>query len=150
MHDPRGKVNVGLGFAISETGADHLVSIHDTLLQNPDSISFKAAQALGIKNALPARLLNEEKAATYFICENWVSLEKVLGLCFFGPAPRSYMQVADVIALVRAATGWDIDLPELLRRGIGHRHARGGLLRGADDHHLPDVVADRDPRAAPR
>ena len=115
MHDPRGKVNVGLGFAISETGADHLVSIHDTLLQNPDSISFKAAQALGIKNALPARLLNEEKAATYFICENWVSLEKVLGLCFFGPAPRSYMQVADVIALVRAATGWDIDLPELLR-----------------------------------
>ena len=117
MHDPRGKVNVGLGFAISETGADHLVSIHDTLLQNPDSISFKAAQALGIKNALPARLLNEEKAATYFICENWVSLEKVLGLCFFGPAPRSYMQVADVIALVRAATGWDIDLPELLRIG---------------------------------
>ncbi len=30
MHDPRGKVNVGLGYAISEIGADHLLVAHDT------------------------------------------------------------------------------------------------------------------------
>jgi aldehyde:ferredoxin oxidoreductase len=117
MHDPRGKAMVGLGYAVSENGADHLVSIHDTLLQNPDSVGFKSAQALGIQHALPAKLLNDEKAATYYICENWVSLEKVLGLCYFGPAPRSFMQVVDVVALVRAATGWDVDLAELLRVG---------------------------------
>jgi len=40
MHDPRGKAMVGLGYAVSENGADHLVSIHDTLLQNPDSVGF--------------------------------------------------------------------------------------------------------------
>ena len=117
MHDPRGKAMVGLGYAVSESGADHLVTIHDTLIQNPDSVGFKGAQALGIQHALPAGLLNDEKVANYFICENWVSLEKVLGLCYFGPAPRSFMQVADVVALVRAATGWDVDLQELLRVG---------------------------------
>ena len=117
MHDPRGKAMVGLGYAVSEGGADHLVSIHDTVLQNPDSVGFKGAQALGIHNALPAGLLNDEKVANYFICENWVSLEKVLGLCYFGPAPRSFMQVPDVVALVHAATGWDVDLQELLRVG---------------------------------
>ncbi|MDR3573514.1 MAG: aldehyde ferredoxin oxidoreductase C-terminal domain-containing protein [Anaerolineaceae bacterium] len=146
MHDPRGKNNVGLGFAISETGADHLVSIHDTLLQNPDSVSFKAAQALGIQSALPARLLNDEKVATYLICESWISLEKVLGLCYFGPAPRSFMQVADVIALVRAATGWDVDLAELQR--IGERatnmarifNIRQGFLPADDD--LPKRLFD--------
>jgi aldehyde:ferredoxin oxidoreductase len=63
MHDPRGKANVGLGFVVSEIGADHLVSIHDTLLQNPDSVSLKGAQALGIRIALPARLLHDEKVA---------------------------------------------------------------------------------------
>jgi len=117
MHDPRGKAMVGLGYAVSESGADHLVSIHDTLLQNPDSVGFKGAQALGLQHALPAGLLNDEKVANYFVCENWVSLEKVLGLCYFGPAPRSFMQVVDVVALVRAATGWDVDLQELLRVG---------------------------------
>ena len=32
MHDPRGKYNVGMGYAISEIGADHLVVAHDPAL----------------------------------------------------------------------------------------------------------------------
>ncbi len=142
FHEPRGKVAVGLGFAVSEIGADHLVSIHDTLLQNPASVSFKGAQALGINNALPARLLNDEKVSQYFLFENWVSLGKVLGLCYFGPAPRSFMQACDVVAAVQAASGWEIDLNELLK--IGERatnlarmfNVREGFTR-ADDR-LPE------------
>ena len=117
MHDPRGKAMVGLGYAVSEIGADHLVSTHDTLIQNPDSVGFKGAQALGLKTAIPAGVLNAEKVGYYFTCENWTSLEKALGLCYFGPTPRSFMQVPDVVALVHAATGWDADLQELLRVG---------------------------------
>ena len=37
MHDPRGKYNVGMGYAISEIGADHLVVAHDPALSNPES-----------------------------------------------------------------------------------------------------------------
>ena len=47
MHEPRGKYNVGMGYAISEIGADHLVVTHDPALANPDSLSFKNAQAFG-------------------------------------------------------------------------------------------------------
>ncbi len=117
MHDPRGKTNVGLGFAVSEIGADHLVSIHDSLLQNEDSIAYQNAKALGIRNAYPATEINEEKVEQYFICENWTSLGKVLGFCYFGPIPRSFIQVDEVIEAVQSATGWDVDLNELLLIG---------------------------------
>ena len=97
MHEPRGKYNVGLGYAISEIGADHLVVAHDTMLFNPESVSFKGAQGLGLQPAQPARVFNEEKTDHFYILERWTSFEKVSGLCFFGPVPRSFMQAADVV-----------------------------------------------------
>ncbi len=117
MHDPRGKVGVGIGYAVSETGADHLVSYHDTLLQNPESVSFKGAQALGITEALPARELSLKKMKNYWIGENWSSFERSIGLCYFGPVPRSFIQVDEVIKAVQCATGWDVTLEELLQIG---------------------------------
>jgi aldehyde:ferredoxin oxidoreductase len=117
MHDPRGKYNVGMGYAISEIGADHLVVAHDPTLQNPESISFKNSQPLGITQAQPARSLNVEKMNQFFILERWISLEKVIGLCFFGPAPRSFIHPNDVLAAIRAATGWEITMEEALRIG---------------------------------
>jgi len=117
MHDPRGKYNVGMGYAISEIGADHLVVAHDTTLVNPESISFKNSQPLGITQAQPARSLNVEKMNQFFILERWISLEKVIGLCFFGPAPRSFIHPNDVLAAIRAATGWEITMEEALRIG---------------------------------
>ncbi len=44
-------------------------------------------------------------------------MERVTGLCFFGPAPRSFIQVDQVLAMVRAATGWDVSLEDLVRMG---------------------------------
>jgi aldehyde:ferredoxin oxidoreductase len=117
MHDPRGKVNVGLGYAISEIGADHLLVAHDTMLANPDSVSFKGAQGLGLQQAQPARVFNEEKTSHFYTLERWTSFEKVSGLCFFGPVPRSFIQAADVVEAIRAATGWDVTLDELLTMG---------------------------------
>jgi aldehyde:ferredoxin oxidoreductase len=89
MHDPRGKYNVGVGYAISEIGADHLVVVHDPMLANPDSVPFKNSRPLGITEAQPARSLSDEKMKYFYILEKITSLEKVIGYCFFGPAPRS-------------------------------------------------------------
>ncbi len=142
MHDPRGKVGVGLGFAISEIGADHLVSYHDTMFTNPESVSFKSAIPLGITEALPARELSDKKAHQYFVGENWSSFEKSVGFCYFGPAPRSFIQVEDVLLVMRAVTGWDLSISELLR--IGERAtnlARIFNLREGftvDDDRLPE------------
>ena len=49
--------------------------------------------------------------------ENWNSFEKTIGLCFFGPAPRSFIPVEDVLTAVRAASGWDVGIEDLLRIG---------------------------------
>jgi aldehyde:ferredoxin oxidoreductase len=117
MHEPRGKYNVGMGYAISEIGADHLVVAHDSMLVNPESLPFKSAQALGITNAQPARSLNDEKMEQFYILERWNSFEKAIGFCFFGPAPRSFISPADVLESVRTATGWDVSMDELLRIG---------------------------------
>ncbi len=117
MHEPRGKVSVGLGYAVSETGADHLVAYHDTLLANPDSVSFRGALPLGITEPLDVRDLSRKKAAQYALMENWSSAGRALGMCYFGPAPRSFIPVEDVVAAVRAATGWDVTVEELLRVG---------------------------------
>ena len=117
MHDPRGKVGVGLAYAISETGAEHMASYHDPMLANPESLSFKATVPLGITQALPAREVSRAKAENYAILENWSSFQKAVGLCYFGPAPRSFIQVEDVLNIVRAATGWDVSVPDLLRIG---------------------------------
>lgn len=117
MHEPRGKYNVGMGYAISEIGADHLVVAHDPTLSNPDSIQFKGARGLGIVKALPSRSLGEEKMEHFFILERWTSLEKVIGYCFFGPAPRSYILPEEVLTSIQAAAGWTLSMDEALQIG---------------------------------
>ncbi|PKO22030.1 MAG: aldehyde ferredoxin oxidoreductase [Chloroflexi bacterium HGW-Chloroflexi-1] len=117
MHDPRGKVGVGLGYAINEAGADHLTAFHDSMVANPESLSYRSALPLGVKKALPARELSRDKAELYGLLENWCSFEKVIGLCYFGPAPRSFIPVEEVVGVVAAASGWDVTVDELLRIG---------------------------------
>ena len=78
----------------------------------------------------------------FFALERWNSLEKVIGLCFFGPAPRSFIHPDDVLAAVRYATGWDFSMEEALE--IGERatnlarvfNAREGFSR--KDDKLPE------------
>ena len=138
MHDPRGKYNVGMGYAISEIGADHLVVAHDTMLANAEAIPFKNASPLGFTEAQPPRSFNAEKMRQFYILEKITSLEKVIGYCFFGPAPRSYIQLDEMLTSVNAATNWDLTLDDLLE--IGERatnlarvfNAREGFSR-ADD-----------------
>jgi aldehyde:ferredoxin oxidoreductase len=118
MHDPRGKVAVGLGYAVSEIGADHLVTIHDGSLSNPESFTFKSAKLINDQIvALPPRDLSDQKVVQYLLFENWVSFGKTIGLCFFGPAPRSFMLAGDILAAVKFASGWDVSIADVLQIG---------------------------------
>ncbi len=117
MHEPRGKYNVGMGYAISEIGADHLVVAHDPAFANPDSIQFKSALALGITVPQPPRLLNAEKMKHFYILEKWGSMEKAIGYCFFGPSPRSFIHPDDVLLSINAATGWNLSMEDTLQIG---------------------------------
>jgi aldehyde:ferredoxin oxidoreductase len=142
MHEPRGKVGVALGYATNEAGADHLVGFHDPIFVNPESVPFKAAMKIGITEPTGALDLGPKKVRIWYTAERWNSAEKVIGFCFFGPAPRSFIQVDDVIGAVRAATGWDVTVDDLLE--IGERavnlarmfNVREGF--GRTDDRLPD------------
>ena len=138
MHEPRGKYNVGMGYAISEIGADHLVVAHDGMLANAEGIPFENAAPLGITEPQPSLSMNDEKMRQFYILEKVTSLEKVIGYCFFGPAPRSYIQMTEVLESVNAATDWALNLDDLLE--IGERatnlarvfNAREGFTRKDD------------------
>ena len=79
---------------------------------------------------------------------HWTSCEKSIGFCYFGPSPRSFIPVEDVVAAVSAASGWEVTVAELLE--IGERatnlarlfNAREGFSR-ADDRLPPRLCSSR-------
>jgi aldehyde:ferredoxin oxidoreductase len=138
MHDPRGKTGVALGYATNEAGADHLVAFHDPIYADPASLGFRSAVPLGVSEPFSPLGFSEAKVRAWFLGESWTSCEKSIGFCYFGPSPRSFIPVDDVVTAVRAATGWDVTVAELLE--IGERatnlarlfNAREGFSRVDD------------------
>lgn len=142
LHDPRAKWGLALGYATNEAGPDHCAGFHDPLFAKADSLAFRSMAPLGIREPVDPLDLGDTKVFNWYVSEQWSSFERVAGLCYFGPAPRSFMQVEDVLKAVRAATGWDLAPADLLT--IGDRainlsrvfNVREGLRR-ADDR-LPE------------
>lgn len=116
MHDPRGKVGVGISYAVSETGADHMLSPHDTLFSQ-DDIVFRAISKLGILKPLDPRDLSWKKIRIYVYLQMLYSFYNSSGICDFGPVPRGSMPLEDVIELMKAVTGWDTSLWEIMKAG---------------------------------
>ncbi|MGD9174259.1 MAG: aldehyde ferredoxin oxidoreductase family protein, partial [Desulfobacterales bacterium] len=126
MHDPRIKVGVGIGYAVSPYGADHMTAAHDTAFVNPESFPVSSVRPLGIYNAISATDISTEKVRNYKILENfWRTLDS-MGLCVFGYAPRGVMPINTMVDCVNAVTGWDVSLFELMRAG-----ERGTLIARA-------------------
>ncbi len=133
MHDPRGKVGLGIGYATSPTGADHMHNIHDTMFVAPNALM----RNLGIQEGLPATELSPAKVRLFDYLVNWTHFVNSALLCAFLPYDPS--QVND---LVQGATGWDTSVWELMK--VGERalaltrifNAREGFT--AKDDYLPE------------
>jgi aldehyde:ferredoxin oxidoreductase len=142
LHDPRAKFGLALGFATNEAGPDHCAGYHDPLFAKADAVPFRAMAPLGISEPVGVHDLGDAKVRNWYITERWSAFQRVAGLCYFGTAPRSFIQVDEVLEAVHAATGWDLDPADLL--AIGDRainlsrmfNVREGFSR-ADDR-LPD------------
>ena len=87
MHDPRVKVGVGIGFAVSPYGADHMTAVHDNVLAEEKSYALKSVKPLGIYEPMPATEISAQKVRNYKILENFWRTQDALGLCVFGYAP---------------------------------------------------------------
>jgi len=116
MHDPRGKTGVGIGYAVSESGADHMRAGHDTLFSK-EGFSLDSVKPLGILEPVDVYDLSSKKVRNFIYLHDWWSFFDMAGICDFGPAPRGAMSVNDVVELLQAATGWDISLWEIMKAG---------------------------------
>jgi aldehyde:ferredoxin oxidoreductase len=110
MHECRARHGQALGYALSPTGADHIHNMWDDSLAN-DPLS-EAWQGLGIYESVSATALNAHKVRAYRAELNWRWFRNSLGVCFFLPWSRD-----QVVEIVRALTGWETNLYEMLKWG---------------------------------
>lgn len=115
MHDPRVKVGVGIGYAISTYGADHMNAAHDPYFVNEDAFTFQTVKPLGIYRPMHPTDITVEKVRTYVLLDTLWKMMDALGLCVFGYAPRGVMTLDVMVQCLRAVTGWNVSLFELMK-----------------------------------
>ena len=141
MHDPRGKTGQGLSFAVSPTGADHVEAPHDPVFANRGPILDRVA-LLGLLEPVPALDFGPSKVRNYTYLQLIWSLYNSLGVCNFVAGPIWALPLNSLVELVKAVTGWETSLWELLK--VGERtitmarvfNVREGF--GRKDDTLPD------------
>jgi aldehyde:ferredoxin oxidoreductase len=141
MHDPRGKTGQGLSFALSPTGADHIEAPHDTPFAAPGPMVTRLAP-LGLLEPVSSLDLGPAKVRNYTHLHFVWSLYNSLGVCNFVAGPVWALPVNQLVEVVKAVTGWETSLWELMK--VGERAvtmARVFNLRegfGRKDDTLPD------------
>ncbi|MBW2428235.1 MAG: aldehyde ferredoxin oxidoreductase family protein [Deltaproteobacteria bacterium] len=149
MHDPRVKVGVGLGFAVSSYGADHMTAAHDPYFADETSFMFKSVKPLGIYNSMHPTEITNDKVRSYMRLENLWRMMDALGLCVFGYAPRGVMTLDVMVQSLNAVTGWNASLFELMKSA-----ERGSMMARAfnsregftiKDDRLPERLFDPKP-----
>src|SRR5439155_17680690 len=139
-HMPQHKRSLGLVYAVNAFGADHQSSEHDSMLRTkPGSIHRRRLGEIGITDELALADLSDAKVRFAYRTQCFYSALDTLGLCMFvwGPSWQLYGP-SDTVELVRAGTGWDATMEELLT--VGERrialmrafNAREGMGKDAD------------------
>ncbi|MEA1964854.1 MAG: aldehyde ferredoxin oxidoreductase family protein [Candidatus Aerophobetes bacterium] len=118
LHDPRTKVMLGMGYTVSPIGPDDLAVEHDTDFDSsaPD-IFLKRVKTLGILERKEATDLGYEKVRMLCYLQQVFSFMDVLCLCKFAFAPCRFYSFSEMVELIRAITGWEISLWELMKLG---------------------------------
>jgi len=113
MHEPRGKVGVGLQYALSPIGADHMQSPHDPTFERVADHLV----SLGITRPVHRLDLSYEKVKVAYYGMLWWGLEDCLGLCKFVFTPHSagVLTPNHLVEIVNAATGWQVSLWTLIK-----------------------------------
>ena len=119
MHEPRWKQGMGVGFAISPTGADHCHNIHDSAYTGPTPL-LEDLKALGILEPLPVDDLSSAKMRILTYHSLWIHFLNSAVCCYFVMVYGSvgFQRVSD---LVGAVTGWNTSVFELMK--VGERAA---------------------------
>jgi len=138
MHDPRVKTGLGLQYALSSHGADHWVAQHDPLYAQAGSPGLVGLGPVGIREPVPVLDLGPEKVRSFYYTHLLTSAYDLLGMCVFGAVARSILPIDRLLDLVNAATGWNVELWEMMKAGerlsnmMRVFNQREGFTRAAD------------------
>jgi aldehyde:ferredoxin oxidoreductase len=146
-HMPRAKASLGVVYAVNPYGADHMCTEHDPFLV-PDAppLLHERMRALGLLETAPMEATGPVKVRLAALTQRFMSLLDSLELCTFCFASAWIFDTADLVRVVRAVTGWETNMWELMR--IGER--RINLMRAfnaregwtAADDQLPPRMAE--------
>lgn len=122
-HEPRGKWNIGFGYAVSVTGADHLVVAHDHAFEGyPDEeneltgMDLLPLHVFGIREPLPAASLDAKKIRLFKHLQSLWNLYNVLDICVFVGVPeRRMFKLEDILDMINQTTGWDMGFWEMIK-----------------------------------
>jgi aldehyde:ferredoxin oxidoreductase len=134
-HMPQVKRSLGLIYSVNPFGADHMSSDHD----NGYEVYNARLAEFGLIDPQPARVLNAEKVRFAYYTQLVYSFIDTVTICAFvwGPSWQPYNS-EQLVDMMRAVTGWNVNLFELLK--VGERrlnmmrafNAREGVGREAD------------------
>jgi aldehyde:ferredoxin oxidoreductase len=117
MHDPRVKTGVGLQYALSDYGADHMKAAHDPFFKAQDSVGVKTMSGLGILEPVSPTDIGEKKVALFKLLDIYWTVFDILGVCYFGYVPRSVGTMEELLEIIQSATGWETTWFELMKLG---------------------------------
>ncbi len=144
-HMPHAKRSLGLIYAVNPFGADHQSSEHDWMIEEgiASDLYMQRLALLGMPERLQPLSLGEQKVRFAYLTEIFYSMLDTLELCQFvwGPAWTLYGP-QETVDFVRAVTGWDVTLEELMT--VGAR--RLNLLRAFNAREGFDRQADKLPK----
>jgi aldehyde:ferredoxin oxidoreductase len=139
-HMPQAKRGLGLIYAVNPFGADHQSCEHDPYYEEGVAdFNLNRLKEMGLGLPQPVHSLTPEKVRFAYLTEVFYSMMDTLTVCQFvyGPTWCLYGP-EDTASMVRAVTGWDVTLDELMT--VGKRrlnlmrtfNAREGFTRKDD------------------
>ena len=117
MHEARGKQGLALAYATAPGGADHVRGPHDPIYEGFHPRGAHALEPLGLAEPVKRLELSPHKVRAYQYASHWWTLCSCLGVCTLAAAPVDAVGVTLVTNAMRAVTGWDTSLWELVKVG---------------------------------
>lgn len=117
MHEPRGKQGLSLAYATAPAGADHMRAPHDPAYEAFHPKGAHVLEPLGLADPIKRLELSPRKVRAYTYANHWWSLCSCVGVCQLAAVPIDTIGLTLVTNAMRAVTGWDTSLWELVKVG---------------------------------
>jgi len=115
MHEPRGKPGLGLAYATAPGGADHMRAPHDPGYEAFHPQGAHALEPLGLCEPIKRLELSPRKVRAYLYASHYWAMANCLGICQLASVPPNVLTMTVITNAMRALTGWDTSLWELLK-----------------------------------